>query len=735
MKTGAILRTLFLLCASAAMRASAVAGTMSREEFVAAAESMADVQLAQLANKKPDIDWVPAVMWAGIADLSHLSSKSTYSKAIDQLGQQVHWTPLLRPAFPNHADDLCICQTFLDACATQNDPAKLAPSQSRINAVSNFIEHKEPPYVPGAKGAQLTWWWCDALFMAPAGHARLSAITKDRKYLDAMEKEWWRTAGLLYDKEEHLFYRDSTFLGTRTKNGKKVFWSRGNGWVFAGIARTLVYMPRDYPSRPRYEALFKDMAAKLASLQQPDGTWHASLLDAGEFPYSESSGTALDCFALAWGIDNGLLDRATYLPIAAKAWAALMAARRPDGLLGYVQGVGKAPGPATANGTQPYATGAFIMAACELSRLAPITVPSPPLLTSGPARTPAGVTSRPYGQCSEGEVYLHILTNANGLKAGIMDYGATVVNVVTPDRRGKFADIAIGFDSPAGYAGAKLNFGTMGRYINRIGHGQITLDGKVYPLTKNNGPNTMHGGKLGFNRHLWKARVLGNDPPSIRFSRLSPDGEEGFPGNLQVSVTFTLANDNHLRVHYEAVTDKPTVVNLSNHTLFALSGPGNGTVLDNIATINADAFTPVDATSIPTGEIRKVEGTPWDLRKPTVLGTHINAFGNKPPGYDINYVLNRDAAAPLTKAGEVYDPKSGRDLEVLTDQPGAQFYTGNLFDGTLTGKGGIKYTQYCAFSIEAQHFPDSPNHPDFPSTILRPGKTYQATIEYIFGVR
>ena len=316
-----------------------------------------------------------------------------------------------------------------------------------------------------------------------------------------------------------------------------------------------------------------------------------------------------------------------------------------------------------------------------------------------------------------------------------MDYGATVVSVVTPDRQGNLEDIALGFDNPAAYAAAKLNFGTMGRYINRIANGQITLDGHVFPLTKNNGPNTMHGGKLGFNRRLWKAEVVSADPPSLRLSRLSPDGEEGFPGNLQVSVTFTLTNDNHWRVHYDATTDKPTVVNLSNHTLFNLSGPGHGTVLDDIATVNADAFTPVDATSVPTGEIRQVEGTPWDLRKPTVLKDHINDLGNKPPGYDFNYVLNKEGAAALSKAGEVYDPKSGRDLQVFTDQPGVQFYTGNLFDGTLVGKGGVKYTQYCAFSMEAQHFPDSPNHSNFPSTVVRPGSPYQVTIEYVFGTR
>ncbi len=382
-----------------------------------------------------------------------------------------------------------------------------------------------------------------------------------------------------------------------------------------------------------------------------------------------------------------------------------------------------------------------------------------PVLASVAVKPNPNVTSRSFGQCAEGPVKLYTLTNSNGLSVGIMDYGATVVSVVTPDRQGNLADIALGFDDPSIYAAAKLNFGTMGRYINRIAHGQITLDGQVYPLTKNNGPNTMHGGKLGFNRRLWKARTMSADPPSLRLTRLSPDGEEGFPGNLQVSVTFTLTDDNHLRVHYDATTDKPTVVNLSNHTLFNLSGPGHGTVLDDIATVNADAFTPVDATSVPTGDIRPVEGTPWDLRQPIALKVHINDFGNKPPGYDFNYVLNKMMAEPyealtptppgydfnyvlnkdgstaLSKAGEVYDPRSGRDLQVFTDQPGVQFYTGNLFDGTLVGKGGVKYTQYCAFSIEAQHFPDSPNHPNFPSTVVRPGTPYRANIEYVFGTR
>jgi rhamnogalacturonyl hydrolase YesR len=367
--------------------ASPVAGaTLSRDQIIAQGEQMADAQLAHLAGEKP-LDWVAAVMWAGYADFSHISSRPTYADAIDKLGDSLHWTPQLRPKTPNHADDVCICQTFLDAYATTHDPARLTPTQSRIQTISDYIQKNETPYTPGAKDTHLTWWWCDALFMAPAVHARLSFITHDPAYLDAMDKEWWKTADLLYDKDEHLFYRDQTYLNALTKSGKKVFWTRGNGWVFAGLARTLPYIPRDYPSRSRYIAIFKDMAARLASLQQPDGTWRPSLLDPDQFPDSECSGTALDCFAFAWGIDNGLLDRATYLPVAARAWAALLAARRPDGVLGYVQGVGKAPGAVHANDTQLYATGAFLMSAGELSKLAPITIPPLPQLTAAPAQS------------------------------------------------------------------------------------------------------------------------------------------------------------------------------------------------------------------------------------------------------------------------------------------------------------------------------------------------------------
>lgn len=372
---------LFTLAAAGACSIAA-ADTMSREQIIAEGEKMADSQLAALGSKKSLIDWVSGVMWAGFSDFSHVSTKPDYAAAIDTLGETVKWTPLFRANLPNHADDLCICQTFLDAYVRKSDPARLEPSQTRISAACDAIEKNEAPL--DTKGAGILWWWCDALFMAPAGHARLSVITKDGRYLDEMDKEWWKTAGLLYDKDEHLFYRDKSFLGKLTKNGKKVFWTRGNGWVFAGLARTLTYIPADYGDRARFVTIFKEMAAKLASLQQADGTWPPSLLDPDEYPDSETSGTALDCFAFVWGINNGLLDRATYLPVAAKAWAALLAARRPDGLLGYVQGVGAAPAPVHADGTQLYATGAFLMTVCELSKLAPIDFPAAPHLRAEP---------------------------------------------------------------------------------------------------------------------------------------------------------------------------------------------------------------------------------------------------------------------------------------------------------------------------------------------------------------
>jgi len=341
-----------------------------------------------------------------------------------------------------------------------------------------------------------------------------------------------------------------------------------------------------------------------------------------------------------------------------------------------------------------------------------------------------GVKAEPFGACDQGPVTIYTLTNEHGLRVRAMDFGATIVSVMTPDKNGRFADIALGFDDPQTYAKAKLTFGSAGRVINRIGGGRFTLEGGTYELDKNAPPNTIHGGKLGFARQLWKGEIISSNPPAVRFTRISPDGEQGFPGTLNASATFTLTSDNRLTVCYGATTDKTTVVNLASHTLFNLSGAGNGTILHDIVTLNAGYYTPVDTASIPTGEIKSVAGTPLDFRKPTEIGLRIKQLTNTPQGYDYNYVLD-----PGDLAAEVYDPVSGRDLKVRTNQPGLQFYTGNFFDGTLVGKGGIPYKQYCAFSCESQHFPDSPNHPNFPSVALSPGEKYSVTTEYIFSTK
>ena len=381
------------LLAALALGLPAGAETLSRAQIIAQGEKVADAQLALLSGKKAEIGWVSAVMWAGYSDFSHVSANPAHAAAVEKMGDDFWWTPRFNPKLPVNADDLCICQTFLDAFAVKNDQARLGPTAQRLDAEIDHINSGELPDIPGSGKTNLTWWWCDALFMAPASLARLTAITQNPAYLNAMDKEWWKTSDLLYDKDEHLFSRDITYLSKKTKDGKKVFWSRGNGWVFAGLARTLTYIAATYPSRPRYVEQYKAMAAKLASLQQPDGAWRPSLLDPEEFPDSEMSGTALDCFAFAWGINNGILDRATYIGVAEKAWAGLLASRRADGVPGYVQQVGGGPAAVSATGTQLYATGAFLMAAGQLASLAPIDIPPPPQLTAAPA-PPAATPAR-----------------------------------------------------------------------------------------------------------------------------------------------------------------------------------------------------------------------------------------------------------------------------------------------------------------------------------------------------
>ncbi len=359
-----------------------------------------------------------------------------------------------------------------------------------------------------------------------------------------------------------------------------------------------------------------------------------------------------------------------------------------------------------------------------------------PKLNAQTAR-PDSVTAKPFGKTTDGKnVQLYTLTNQSGMQVAIATYGGTVIKLLVPDRTGRLADVALGFSTIEPYFKKSPYFGALiGRYGNRIAKGKFTLDGKSYQLAKNNGPNTLHGGLKGFDKQLWTAEVVSENPPAVRFSRLSPDGEEHFPGDLKVSVTYTLTNRNELRLQYVAQTDKPTILNLTNHTYFNLTGAGSGSILGEQIRIHASRFTPVDSTLIPTGEIKDVAGTPMDLRKWTTIGEKIQAVGGKPVGYDHNYVLDRSLVARPCLAAEVWDPASGRLMKVYTDQPGIQFYTGNFLDGTLKGKGGKVYRQHDAFCLETQHFPDSPNEPKFPSTVLRPGEEFRSTTVYRFSAR
>ncbi|SPF54562.1 Aldose 1-epimerase [Candidatus Sulfopaludibacter sp. SbA4] len=361
------------------------------------------------------------------------------------------------------------------------------------------------------------------------------------------------------------------------------------------------------------------------------------------------------------------------------------------------------------------------------------------------AQTPAkkgnsNVKKQAFGKLPDGTpIELYTLSNANGMQAGIMTYGGTVVSLTAPDRGGKWADIVLGMDDLAGYLKGVPFFGAIiGRYGNRIGNATFKLDGKVYNLPKNDGDNTLHGGPEGFDKRVWKAKTGGGaDGPSLELTYTSKDGEMGFPGALSATVVYTLTAKNELKIDYTAKTNKDTVVNLTNHSYFNLAGQGEGDNLQHQVTINSDRFTPVDKGLIPTGELRPVKGTPFDFTKATAIGERIGQndeqlqFGK---GYDHNWVLNKDAAG-LTKAAEVYEPKTGRVMEVWTTEPGLQFYTGNFLDGTIHGKGGKVYGLRSAFCMETQHYPDSPNKPGFPTTELKPGSTYRTTTVYRFSAK
>ena len=360
--------------------------------------------------------------------------------------------------------------------------------------------------------------------------------------------------------------------------------------------------------------------------------------------------------------------------------------------------------------------------------------------TTTSANTSSTITKSDFGKAPDGQpVDLYTLRNSKGAEACIMTYGGRVQKLLMPDKHGKFADVVLGYDTLDGYLSPDCPyFGALvGRYGNRIGNATFNLEGQTYTLAKNNHGNSLHGGLKGFDRVVWTAKPsIGAHGPQLVLAYVSKDGEEGFPGNLEVTAIYTLTEKNELKLEFTAKTDKPTVLNLTHHSYFNLAGQGSGDILNHLVRINADQTTPVDSGLITTGAFADVAGTPFDFRKSTAIGARINdpdpvlQYG---PGYDHNWVINK----PLGQFGfmaRVVEPKSGRVMEVWSDEPGLQFYTGNFLDGTITGKEGRVYQRHGAFCMEPQHYPDSPNKPNFPSVELKPGQTFHNTIVYKFSV-
>jgi aldose 1-epimerase len=359
--------------------------------------------------------------------------------------------------------------------------------------------------------------------------------------------------------------------------------------------------------------------------------------------------------------------------------------------------------------------------------------------TAAPAREKPRIEKDLFGLLDDGTpIDRYTLTNGN-LRVQILTYGGILQTIEVPDRRGRKANVALGFDNLEDYVCCSPYFGNItGRYANRIAEGQFTLDGVTYQLPINNPPNSLHGGDIGFDKRVWEAEPFETrNTVGLRLTYVSPDGEQGYPGTVTAEVVYTMTRTD-IRMDYRATTDAPTIINLTNHTYFNLGGEGTGTIDDHLLKLDASHYTPVDATLIPTGEIASVKGTPMDFRRPTVIGER-NRDGTFEQlviglGYDHNWVLDRhdDSYTKLERAARLKDPDSGRVLTVLTTEPGIQFYGGNFLDGTLIGTSGRMYRQGDGLALETQHYPDSPNHPDFPSTVLRPGEVYETTTIYRF---
>jgi aldose 1-epimerase len=342
-----------------------------------------------------------------------------------------------------------------------------------------------------------------------------------------------------------------------------------------------------------------------------------------------------------------------------------------------------------------------------------------------------------FGQTPDGQpVDLYVLGNSKGMTARITTYGAILNELQAPDRAGKLDDVVLGFDNLDGYLKGHPYFGAIvGRVGNRIAKGKFTLNGVAYQLATNNVPNHLHGGLKGFDKVVWTAsEAPAKDGVAVKFTYVSKDGEEGYPGNCKVEVTYTLTESNELHIDYAVTTDKDTPVNVTNHSYWNLAGAENGGILNHLLMLNADRYTPVDDTLIPTGELKPVAGTPMDFRAPHAIGERIKQVGGNPVGYDHNYVLNGEGKK-LDLVARVHEPTSGRIMEIYSTEPGVQFYSGNFLDGTIKGKKGVVYNQYHGFCLETQHFPDSINHPNFPSYVLKAGETYKSTTIHKFSAK